>query len=243
MSGDSESESRCEVETCVYCKSFDRGFTAAARIFPQAFHGYCDRCSSSPLTDSSLCSFWTHLRLRHLYQCLNHRSYIVFRKIDICQECAACQAIRMRIARREPMDQLKERTFDLEFDLYSPNDSTVQAFLQIGYSTASGNWRGYFPTFRIHLDDLEIPNADAITIEEKYLDESDWRALRSQLSCSTSLNYHGVRGLRVIDVRDACITMAPSRCEYVALSYVWGASGAAMASLKAISRAWRHRGT
>lgn len=235
MSNDSESESECEVETCVYCKSFDRGFTAAARIFPQAFHGDCDRCASTLLTDSSLCSFWTHLRLRHLYECLNHRSYIVFRKIDICQECPACQAIRMRIARREPMDQPKEGTFDLEFDLYSPNNPTVQAFLQTRYSTASGNWKGYFPTFRIYLDDPEIPNADGITVEEKSLDESDWRALRSRLQCSTSLNYHGVRGLRVIDVRDACVTVAPLRCEYIALSYVWGASGAAMGSLKATS--------
>ncbi|EKG22381.1 Heterokaryon incompatibility [Macrophomina phaseolina MS6] len=73
------------------------------------------------------------------------------------------------------------------------------------------------------------------TAREHILDDSDWSALKANVETFGAPDSGKIHGLRVIDVEEARITIAPSNCQYITLSYVWGASEEARNSLKATS--------
>lgn len=239
-----EMSSQPPPSTCSHCRTIQPD--SRNGIFPQAFHEDCDRCPSPQTTMASFCPFWQHLRLEHVYKCCLFsglgNGLLQFDDFQPCRQCPGCRTIRKSIA-CSGIDKPPQASISLVFDFYYGDlhdDSNPKPWVRFNIIQYHGTRHlRDFASISLYGDYHESSVSGDIFVGEKRLDDSDWIKLREQLEDTGHGNAHGIEGLRVIDVQEACITMAPANCEYVTLSYVWGSSDAARRSLRATSASIR----
>ncbi|PYH28174.1 HET domain-containing protein [Aspergillus neoniger CBS 115656] len=211
-----------------------------SRVQAAYFHKGCHQCPS--ISQDLLCVVCKHMRLRHLIQCilladslteevLNRPKRYPCSLDTISLELGCARDLEERsiycdICRffsgtaKEVMEQDK-----LSSDLMSHIRVTRSEFTNGGVKSSFRDkvFIGTIePTHGHRLVSTPIPQ-QAVDWQKVSKWVRDCHSEKHTGSCQTKPDVSRISGLRVIDTRKRCITIAPGACQYAALSYVWGA--------------------
>lgn len=190
------------------------------------FREPCYNCPT-PASQGNSCSFCHYLRLGHLLRCISTRSNEITYEIEIgtvgglpsrSAECTFCRFVlravelkgvawhgawRVEDHANEPMT-LGVRKGTKEFTI-SAGEFTVG----VGYTPA---------------EEEGCKDDDKGRMVSRQM-LSEWLTRCEELDPQDFDQEHATNqpeGMLVIDVERACVVTAPERCQYIALSYVWG---------------------
>lgn len=224
-----------------------------SRYLSPAFHDVCAFCDDYNDQTVHLCSVCKHMRPWHLIRCAKNflrdrpdpRSFYnitvglgTFREVQARPDCRICEAIYRVIC-------LRWHPYSSQPDLWD----RYTVWMRIKFK---GNlWEGFFVELRrtdgeLHVRELplEVPfhftkhcGAHAEVLDSFAEKPLDWSLVKRWLKtctqgalrdhdCEPPILHVPPNEFRVIDVANERVIRAPSRCEYITLSYVWGETDA-----------------
>ncbi|KAI9925275.1 hypothetical protein MW887_006202 [Aspergillus wentii] len=215
---------------CSVCKGYSAGWIdQVEENIHKLFHSDCDRCSTEAF-DDILCDVCRHLRIAHLHLCVDYTlSWLPDIEIGIWREveergsrCRFCQFISNTCyAQLQLNPDNNSRARPIKIDLRSK--STIGFWFSLPGIKRHIEIHSWVPSkgvdkmpWRSPYDPCEYPPPPL----QGYV---DWdKARRWMHTYSRSIASGRPKNLKVIDVVDDQVVHAPTDCEYLALSYVFG---------------------
>ncbi|KAH5337680.1 hypothetical protein HBI67_123680 [Parastagonospora nodorum] len=265
-SEETPSEIEAVIHECPYCPetlyTFDTGDYDVDESY-EYFHKPCVSalCTEFEHLKSALCDQCLHLRLWHLLKCMQwgpgNDAFEVnldrpFRRVQFMSKtCPFCQLIQTLLlpgtydpAKLESGDPLfmdvdEDACLQLSLAKLSEQKSSTVAtvFVDSGASI--------FRTPTIGALHIALTGQAAFktlvgsTVEWNRIREVIKTCRRDHVECQKPVSHHLPKGFRVIDVTNRCI-VEKEKCDFVALSYVWGADATMITYTNNIEERRRH---
>ncbi|OJD36695.1 heterokaryon incompatibility [Diplodia corticola] len=223
-------------DDCSFCTQFlDGSSEEDQRAIHRMFHEECGACLPSASSEQRLCSFCRHLRIRHQSICYRPKYPLPIPLGPIedlearegsCSFCRLLLRAVRKFAKENGSDWVSAKV------MFKPLGD--QPFLEWNdYSGAPGQ-SAYCDILCFDGDvqrkpQLSIQDSAAATGVPLGPAITDWKTIKERFQ--HCLQEHPEcdgrpdtlpNGFRVIDVKRRRIVAAPTKCKYVALSYVWG---------------------
>ncbi|RAH53990.1 hypothetical protein BO85DRAFT_471635 [Aspergillus piperis CBS 112811] len=222
-----------------------------SRVQAAYFHKGCHQCPS--ISQDLLCVVCKHMRLRHLIQCILLADSLteeeVLNRPKQYQYPCSLDTISLELGCARDLEERSIYCDTCRFFSGTAKEFTnggvkssisIQLFLErprkklkddalsshrehnkllVGDKAFIGT---IGPTHGHRLVSTPIPQ-QAVDWQKVSKWVRDCHSEKHTGSCQTKPDVSRISGLRVIDTRKRCITIAPGACQYAALSYVWGA--------------------
>ncbi|RAK90920.1 HET-domain-containing protein [Aspergillus costaricaensis CBS 115574] len=207
------------------------------------FHEACPRCPDT--LEDDLCPRCKHMRLRHLIQCL----LLNESESDIAQDALhgwipnRLDDIYLSLGSIQDLEEHSHYcntcritiggvrcSFGMSLQLKSSQER-----LKSDTSSSHEMFKNWFIDRKYFLGTIEPISGQDLVSKPLPQQTVDWQKVSEWIRyCHDSAEHKNpcqrkpaashITGLRVIDTRQRCITIAPVTCRYAALSYVWGAT-------------------